>query len=30
LTPEDVADALAFYVQNREEIDRIIEQSAGD
>jgi len=30
LTAEDVADALAFYIQNREEIDRIIEQSAGD
>lgn len=30
LTAEDVADALAFYLQNREEIDRIIDQYASD
>jgi uncharacterized protein (DUF433 family) len=24
LTAEDVADALAFYLQNRDEIDRLI------
>jgi uncharacterized protein (DUF433 family) len=29
LTAEDVADALAFYLQNHEEIDRIIAES-GD
>src|SRR3954453_1276467 len=29
LSAEDVADALAFYLQNRAEVDRIIEQSAG-
>ena len=30
LTAEDVADALAFYLQNREEIDGIIKQYASD
>ncbi len=30
LTAADVADALAFYLQNREGIDRIIQQEAGD
>jgi uncharacterized protein (DUF433 family) len=30
LTAEDVADALAFYLQNREEIDAIIAEYASD
>ena len=30
LTPEDVADALAFYLQNRAEIDQIIARSVDD
>lgn len=30
LTPEDVADALAFYVQNRAAIDEIIARWVDD
>jgi uncharacterized protein (DUF433 family) len=30
LTAEDVADALAFYLQNRAEIDEIIARSVDD
>ncbi len=30
LTVEDVADALAFYLQNRAEIDGILEQLVDD
>ena len=30
LTPEDVADALAFYLQNRAEIDEIIARWVDD
>jgi uncharacterized protein (DUF433 family) len=30
LTAADVADALAYYVQNREEIDRLIAEEVDD
>lgn len=30
LSSEDVADALAFYLQNQAEIDRIIEEECGE
>jgi len=30
LTPEGIADAFAFYVQNREEIDQIIAEFESD
>ncbi len=30
LTPDDVADALAFYLQNRSEMDDLIEQAIAD